>query len=283
MMENYRPEPIGDDNLRIVKIQRAIEEAVIGREFDWMVDVARHQKLQTPFEMIQFMDDKRKNSENDESKSLWREGLFSYIPTVLDGLESDEATAVAKLFIELEFDEIILNPSIAVEPARYDKPQVFTSWEDATIHIDLEPEIFNEIRDSALFKEIVSKVRASLSEETIAEAIEIINTKAEAGYKLGMHKIMDWFVSQLADTYAHGIIEGQDIAEGKQLIDRYASDLRSAKMMHASMDRYIFARAESHISPDAEDGYSPESAKKIIEQYASTPEICQAMLNRLGL
>src|SRR5258708_2264724 len=85
-------------------------------DYAFVTEIASSQDLLRPFEIVEFMDVKRCNSEDPVEERRWGDGLEHYL-IFLDGQEfpQEEADAINTVIERFKFDRVVTNEELAQE------------------------------------------------------------------------------------------------------------------------------------------------------------------------
>jgi hypothetical protein len=285
-MAEPQPRDQSDDDLRQQQMIETLTDAVESGDCEFAVEIAGSQQLLRPFVIVEYMDVKRRSSEDPVASRRWEEALLSYLRT-LSGAEfpEEEIEVINNVVSSLKFDAITsgidTTEEAGIETTDKDVEEDY-NWANSEFLPDVEKEELERLRGFPVFQRAESYAQGKISGRTINDAIILIYESVSGGpNRDNMLKAIDWYIAQKAESYAQGKISGRTINDALTLISECASDDEARAMMNSSIDKHVFQRAESYAQGKI-SGRTINDAKELIIAYASTPGRRDAMLRTLG-
>lgn len=292
-MEPSPREPNEDDFKRQQMIA-AITSGIEAEDYTFVVEVASTQDLLRPYEIVEYMDVKRRGSEDPVEQRRWEEGLDNYL-TALDGQEfpEEEIDAINSVVERLQFDRVVSNEDIAEEPE-------VRSQETDTGDIDWENDFFQPAGIDAEEIERLSATPIGLSivedatraisygDSEYLDAARQTIAKFQFGPTEKLRELLDVFVCSFAEGRANKALSYGDSSYLKESIDslrEYGSSDSAVLAMEKSIDKQIFLFAKNRLAKAAQynDNSYVQEAIDALDQFVSTETRLAAMLSELGL
>lgn len=262
----------------------ALTEAIEAEDYGFMVEVAEGQDLLRPYEIVEYMDVKRRKAEDPLENRQWEYGLRHYLTTLRDTeFPLEEVEVINAAINNLEFDAIVSNPEIAEEKsARGDQDaESDLEWNNEQFQLIIDHEEYERIIRLPLFRQAADYASGAVDGYSIGDAVRLIEKNSGGETKDNMRKILDWYISREAQNYAADKVAGYSIGDAKSLIEKHASSEDTALSMRSSLDKFVFMKAGAYARGEV-DGYSMADAKRLIENLASTAERRDMMFQQLG-
>lgn len=288
-------EPLGggtsEEELRHQMLS-ALADAVENEDYDFTTEISSSQELLRPFEVAEYMDVKRRHSDDPVQSRRWGDALVAYLDT-LEGQEfpEEEAEVINGIISNLEFEAITSNS----ETLDHDNDTDITEeedpdsdkddkWEDDRFTIYIDEEEMEIIRSLPVFKQAETKAAGSgVYPPDLQGAKRYIEQHVSGELTEKMLTILDWYVFKHAERKAQGSgVYSPNLRDSSDTIKKYSSTEEVADRMRNAIDKYVFKEAER--AANGTGVYPPDlvKARKIIDQFASNQGRRDAMLRRLG-
>jgi hypothetical protein len=278
------------DEVQRQELIQTVANAVLEEDYEFVVEVAGQQSLLRPFEMAEYMDVKRRTSEDPVEQRRWGDAARAYVGSVIgQEFPPEEVEAINAVIRNLNFDDIVANEETAAEPEleapELEAPELSESevenWEATQFQVRLDLKTIQGVYTSTVYRQAEEAAQRLLADDPLADARHIIDSHVSGELRGRMLLVLDWTVFQKAEEAARKILPKDPLSDAKSIIQRYAATDRSRLDMELALDKHVFQKAEEaahRILPKDPLG----NAKEIITKYASVPQRRDAMLKRLG-
>ncbi len=291
------------------ELRHVISDAIEAEDFDFLVQVAESQSCLRPFEIVEFINSRRIEAEEDVEKAQkWGRGLGLLIMSleekdfppaeqgVIDRIAAfygEEGEYEYVYGIEFEDDEDdqseqFIDNEVVVRYKGSDIYQNVEYWdgeEFVTLINDEEVDRVEELQNDPAFIKAEGLVagRVTGEKDPLGARHEINNSDLDEESKTILHKLLDPYVSDMAvQILKDELKKTKNPEHATSFVKRFASCEEAEAYMRSVLDQYIYKIAERFLSSDYIDMYS-NRAKRVILEYGSTQERQDAMLKHLGL
>lgn len=295
-MENIPPEP--DNIIKRQHMINAITQGVYDEDYEFVVEIASHQDLLRPFEIVEYIDVKRRNAEDPVENRRWEDALGYYLDSIADSdFPEEEEEAIHAVVERLEFDRTVDNPDIADDPS-WEQEEPERSDSDADIdwrndffqHKDITQERLSKLAENPIGRSVANKCSLALSTRNathIESALEIIQ-EFSFGSSDELRKLVDVYLYSFAEDRAKLAISTRNSTHFEMALDavsRFGSDEDVIQAMESALDKYAFEYAKDRVALAAStrNNNHIKQAVETLDQFVSTPERISAMLAELGL
>jgi hypothetical protein len=287
------PRDPGDDDLRRQQMIAAITEGVEAEDYAFVVEVAGGQDLLRPFEIVEYMDVKRRGSEDPVEQRRWGDGLGHYL-TSLSGQEfpEDELEVINSVTERLNFDRVVSNEAVAEEPTiDGDLERSDADWRnDYFCPAGVDEGELDRLSKTPIGQSVVSYASVALRNNNAAyleRAIEAV-TSFQFGSGEKLRKLLDVYIAKYAEKQAANALQNNNsayLSRAFEAIQQFGSSEEAILALKGSLDKHIYAYAEDQVAQAIKNKNNAyiQNAADALRQYVSSEERIKAMLEELGL
>jgi hypothetical protein len=285
------PNNSNEEAVQRQQMLEALTDGVENEDYDFSTQIATQQTTLRPFEIAEYMDVKRRHSDDPVESRRWEDALRNFLASLSEKeFPEDEVEVINRIIDNLEFEAITSNGDVAEEPKKPEdageneqKPDD-ENWDEDKFFIDVDDEEIARIRNFPVFREAEALASGSAyGRAYLDEAINQIVTSVEGQLAVTMRRVIDWYVFKEAEALASGQAYGHPyFDDAETTINNYGSTSEVIDRMKSAIDKHVFKEAEALASGQAYGRPYYDDAKNAVNNYASTPGRRDAMLRRLG-
>lgn len=293
-MEPFPPDP-GDNDLKRQNMISALTHGIESEDYEFVNEVITSQDLLRPFEIVEFMDVKRRASEDPVEGRRWEDGLGHYL-TAIEGQEfpAEEAEAINSVIEKLEFERVVGNEETADEPriqrSEMDEDADKNWGDDYFKPTDIDADELERLAGTPIGQSVVKDARDAINNGNpayLSKALETISA-FQLGSSEKLRKLLDVYVCKLANKQARAAIENSNSAYLDKAIDsihEFGSSEDAVQAMRGSLDKHVFEYAKKQIARAVANSNSAYIGKAIEALYrcVSSEGRIKAMLDELLL
>ena len=232
----------------------AITVGIEGEDYAFVIEIASHQNLLRPFEIVEYMDVKRRSGENPTEKRRWEEGLGHYLAAIEEEeFPEKEEEAINAVVHRLEFERAIDTDEVADEP-RVEDDDPRSHYEGDDEDIDWRNDHFRPVG-------VDMKTLGEVSKTPVGKSVV---RRAEHAISTG---------------------NAQYLKDAINVIQEYGSNDEAVWALEKALDKFAFVYAKKQLERAANTGNNDYLKKAIrtLDQYVSSEARVKAMLAELGL
>lgn len=287
------PRDPSDDDVKRQEMIAALTNGIESEDYAFVTEVAASQDLLRPFEIVEFMDVKRRNTEDPVEERRWGDGLEHYLIS-LDGHEfpQEEADAINSVIERFKFDRVVSNEEIAKEPEVRDvQRDEELDWKhDYFEPLDINVDTLNRLGETPIGQSVVSDAKLAVSRGDPSYLGNARNTLSQFqfGSSEKLHKLLDVYVYLFANQRVELAVSRNDhtyIDDAMSAVREFASSEETVIAMKRSLDKMVFQYAKVNIglATSRRDNSYIQEAIDALNQYGSSEARITAMLEELGL
>ncbi|PJE65698.1 hypothetical protein COU91_00295 [Candidatus Saccharibacteria bacterium CG10_big_fil_rev_8_21_14_0_10_47_8] len=265
----------------------ALTEAVDNEDIEFSTAIAMKQKSLRLFEVAEYMDVKRRHTEDPVESRRWEVALHAFLRSLEDvELTAEDAEIINGIIKNLEFEAITSDEGASDRDDKVgeETTEEDDNWQQDKFGIALDTETIDKISNLPVFAPAERLARGTTSKAPdLASAIKHVEVYVEGELAEQMLKIIDYYVYRVAEAFAKGnSSRAPNFDNAHNTVDTYGSEAEVKVRMKAALDKYVFISAEIAASGTSSRAPNLKLAKDLIKTYASSPGRHDAMLHKLG-
>jgi hypothetical protein len=287
------PRDPSDDDIRRQEMIAAITSGVESEDYTFVVEVAGSQDLLRPFVIVEYMDVKRRGSEDPVEQRRWGDGLSHYLTSLSDQEFPEEEVEVINSVIErLDFDRVVSNETVAEEPTiDGDSERGDADWRnDYFWPADVHADELEKLSRTPIGQSVVDHASGALRNSNstyLGKAVETI-TSFQFGSGEKLRKLLDVYIAKYAEQQAASALRNSNstyLSNAIEAIQEFGSSEEAILALRGSLDKHVYAYAEQQVASAIRNKNNTyiKNAADALSQYASSEERIKAMLEELGL
>lgn len=292
----YHPEDIDGGAYRRSDLIANIENGVESEDYDLVNQISGEQDILRPFEIVEYMDVKRRHSEDPVEQRRWEESLRNYLESISDQLFPDDEVEVLRSVAERldsnqtdpdeEIDWDVALDSVTNQIDRDDfKNDRF--WPTGVSKHELK-----RLSDSELGKAVcrIASLGIKKRNSKYIEKAILATNDLPLSQKVKLDKLLDLGVAIYSNTQGiRAALCNKDkyLNDAIKAIDNYGSDEEAVLALRSSFDKHVYEYSKKQLELAAEskkrrcEKLTKKAIRAIID-YSSSEERAELMLKELG-
>ena len=283
-----------EENIKRQEMIAAINSGIESEDYTFVVDIARSQDFLRPYEIVEYMDVKRRSSEDPVQQRRWEDGLNNYLTSLNDQEFPEEEVKIINTVIErLQFDRMVTNEEVADEPEvqRRDADPNDIDWENDYFQpAGIDSEEIKRLSETPIGQSVVRTADKAISygETKYLKEARLTISKFKFGSTEKLKDLLDIYVCKFAENRANKAISYGETKYLKTAIEslrEFGSSDEAVLAMEKNLDKLVFEFAEKRLAKAVSynDNSYIQQAIDALDQFVSTKARQAAMLEKLGL